>query len=144
MNGTAITNRLQNSFKIKDNNVYGSSYYWNFRTSSFKQAACLILLFFKFSYLLLIEYWYKMYITPELYIFFPFQMKMSDSSSVSWLKIIMYNIKCSQFFNVICLSVDCFCAFYVLVLYMTKQLPPQYNWNIVDSGVKHHNTKTII
>jgi hypothetical protein len=27
MNGTAITNRLQNSFKIKDNNVYGSSYY---------------------------------------------------------------------------------------------------------------------
>ena len=68
-----------------------------------------------------------MYITPELYIFFPFQMKMSDSSSVSWLKIIMYNIKYSQFFNAICLSVDCFCAFYVLVLYMTKQLPPQYN-----------------
>ena len=68
-----------------------------------------------------------MYITPELYIFFPFQMKMSDSSSVSWLKIIMYNIKCSQVFNVICLSVDCFCAFYVLVLYMAKQLPPQYN-----------------
>ena len=27
MNGTAITNRLQNAFKIKDNNVYGSSYY---------------------------------------------------------------------------------------------------------------------
>ena len=27
MNGTAITNLLQNSFKIKDNNVYGSSYY---------------------------------------------------------------------------------------------------------------------
>ena len=27
MNGTAITNRLQNSFKIKDNNLYGSSYY---------------------------------------------------------------------------------------------------------------------
>ena len=25
MKGTAITNRLQNSFKIKDNNVYGSS-----------------------------------------------------------------------------------------------------------------------
>jgi hypothetical protein len=25
-------------------NVYGSSYYWNFRTSSFKQVACLILL----------------------------------------------------------------------------------------------------
>ena len=24
-------------------NVYGSSYYWNFRTSSFKQVACLIL-----------------------------------------------------------------------------------------------------
>ena len=23
MNGTVITNRLQNSFKIKDNNVYG-------------------------------------------------------------------------------------------------------------------------
>ena len=23
-------------------NVYGSSYYWNFRTSSFKQVACLI------------------------------------------------------------------------------------------------------
>jgi hypothetical protein len=23
----AITNRLQNSFKIKDNNLYGSSYY---------------------------------------------------------------------------------------------------------------------
>ena len=43
MNGTAIANRLQNSFKIKDNNVYGSSYYWNFRTSSFKQVACLIL-----------------------------------------------------------------------------------------------------
>jgi hypothetical protein len=43
MNGTAITNRLQNSFKIKDNNVYESSYYWNFRTSSFKQVACLIL-----------------------------------------------------------------------------------------------------
>ena len=43
MNGTAITNRLQNSFKIKDNNLYGSSYYWNFRTSSFKQVACLIL-----------------------------------------------------------------------------------------------------
>jgi hypothetical protein len=46
MNGTVITNRLQNSFKIKDNNVYGSSYYWNFRTSSFKQVACLILVFF--------------------------------------------------------------------------------------------------
>ena len=30
MNGTIITNRIQNSFKIKDNNVYGSSYYWNF------------------------------------------------------------------------------------------------------------------
>jgi hypothetical protein len=46
MNGTAITNRLQNSFKIKDNNLYGSSsYYWNFRTSSFKQVACLILTF---------------------------------------------------------------------------------------------------
>jgi hypothetical protein len=44
MNGTVITNRLQNSFKIKDNNVYGSSYYWNFRTSSFKQVTCLILL----------------------------------------------------------------------------------------------------
>jgi hypothetical protein len=43
MNGTAITNRLQNSFTIKDNNVYGWSYYWNFRTSSFKQVACLIL-----------------------------------------------------------------------------------------------------
>jgi hypothetical protein len=43
MNGTVITNRLQNSFKIKDNNVYGSLYYWNFRTSSFKQVACLIL-----------------------------------------------------------------------------------------------------
>jgi hypothetical protein len=41
---TAITNRLQNSFKIKDNNVYGSSYYCNFRTSSFKQVAYLILL----------------------------------------------------------------------------------------------------
>ena len=27
MNGTAITNRLQNSIKIKDNNLYGSSYY---------------------------------------------------------------------------------------------------------------------
>ena len=24
-------------------NVYGSSYYWNFRTSSFKQVACLML-----------------------------------------------------------------------------------------------------
>ena len=47
MNGTAITNRLQNSFKIKDNNLYesSSSYYWNFRTSSFKQVACLILTF---------------------------------------------------------------------------------------------------
>jgi hypothetical protein len=44
MNGTVITNRLQNSFKIKDNNMYGSLYYWNFRTSSFKQVACLILL----------------------------------------------------------------------------------------------------
>ena len=43
MNGTAIANRLQNSFKIKDNNLYRSSYYWNFRTSSFKQVACLIL-----------------------------------------------------------------------------------------------------
>jgi hypothetical protein len=43
MNGTAIINRLQNSFKIKDNNLYRSSYYWNFRTSSFKQVACLIL-----------------------------------------------------------------------------------------------------
>jgi hypothetical protein len=27
-------------------NVYGSSYYWNFRTSSFKQVACLILSFY--------------------------------------------------------------------------------------------------
>jgi hypothetical protein len=27
MNGTVITNRLQNSFKIKDNNLHGSSYY---------------------------------------------------------------------------------------------------------------------
>jgi hypothetical protein len=45
MNGTVITNRLQNAFKIKDNNVYGSSYYWNFRTSSFKQVTCLILYF---------------------------------------------------------------------------------------------------
>ena len=27
MNGTAITNRLQNSFKIKDNNLHRSSYY---------------------------------------------------------------------------------------------------------------------
>jgi hypothetical protein len=43
MNGTVIANRLQNSFKIKDNNVYRSLYYWNFRTSSFKQVACLIL-----------------------------------------------------------------------------------------------------
>jgi hypothetical protein len=30
MNGTVIANRLQYSFKIKDNNVYGSLYYWNF------------------------------------------------------------------------------------------------------------------
>jgi hypothetical protein len=44
MNGTVITNQLQNSFKIKDNNVYGSSYYWPFKTSSFKQVACLILI----------------------------------------------------------------------------------------------------
>jgi hypothetical protein len=43
IDGRAIRNRLQNSFKIKDNNVYGSSYYWNFRTSSSKQVACLIL-----------------------------------------------------------------------------------------------------
>ena len=43
MNGIAIANRQQNSFKIKDNNVYGSSYYWNFRTSTFTQVACLIL-----------------------------------------------------------------------------------------------------
>jgi hypothetical protein len=50
MNGTAITNWLQNSFKIKDNNVYGSSYYWNFRTSSFKQVACLILVLQPFIY----------------------------------------------------------------------------------------------
>ena len=27
INGTVITNRQQNSFKIKDNNVYGSSHY---------------------------------------------------------------------------------------------------------------------
>jgi hypothetical protein len=32
-------------------NVYGSSYYWNFRTSSFKQVACLIL-FYQQLYLL--------------------------------------------------------------------------------------------
>ena len=44
MNGTVIANQLQNSFKIKDNNVYGSSYYWPFKTSSFKQVACLILI----------------------------------------------------------------------------------------------------
>ena len=31
-------------------NVYGSSYYWNFRTSSFKQVACLILSRYIFSY----------------------------------------------------------------------------------------------
>jgi hypothetical protein len=30
MSRTAIANLLQNSFKIKDNNVYGSWYYWNF------------------------------------------------------------------------------------------------------------------
>ena len=50
MNGTVITNQLQNSIKIKDNNVYGSSYYWNFRTSSFKQVARLILLTDKLSF----------------------------------------------------------------------------------------------
>jgi hypothetical protein len=43
MNGTVITNRLQNSFKIKDNNVYESLYYLSFRTSSFKQVTCFIL-----------------------------------------------------------------------------------------------------
>ena len=53
MNGTAIANRLQNSFKIKDNNMYRSSYYWNFRTSSFKQVACLILLLVHINYMLL-------------------------------------------------------------------------------------------
>ena len=31
-------------------NVYGSSYYWNFRTSSFKQVACLILFSIKILY----------------------------------------------------------------------------------------------
>jgi hypothetical protein len=52
--GTAITNRLQNSFKIKDNNLYRSSYYWNFRTSSFKQVACLIL---QFKYMMFTNFW---------------------------------------------------------------------------------------
>ena len=45
MNGTAVPSRLQNSFKIKDNNLYRSYYYLNFRTSSFKQVACLILIY---------------------------------------------------------------------------------------------------
>ena len=32
-------------------NVYGSSYYWNFRTSSFKQVACLILSYYLIRYI---------------------------------------------------------------------------------------------
>ena len=41
------------SFKLKDNNVYGSSYYWNFRTSSFKQVSCLILSLYIFHVILI-------------------------------------------------------------------------------------------
>jgi hypothetical protein len=86
MNGTVITNRQQNSFKIKDNNVCGSSYYWNFRTSSFKQVACLILtyipviynnIYYGFSLLhifsLVLQPWMSAYIrkTDEVYISVP-------------------------------------------------------------------------
>ena len=35
---------VRNCVRGGEANVYGSSYYWNFRTSSFKQVACLILL----------------------------------------------------------------------------------------------------
>ena len=34
---------VRNCVRGGEANVYGSSYYWNFRTSSFKQVACLIL-----------------------------------------------------------------------------------------------------
>jgi len=34
---------VRNCVRSGEANVYGSSYYWNFRTSSFKQVACLIL-----------------------------------------------------------------------------------------------------
>ena len=37
-------------------NVYGSSYYWNFRISSFKQVACLILSKHKFNNTILLRY----------------------------------------------------------------------------------------
>jgi hypothetical protein len=67
MNGTVITNRLQNSFKIKDNNVYGSLYYWNFRTSSFKQVACFILTkidtsFHQRSLISVFRIWFNVYL----------------------------------------------------------------------------------
>jgi hypothetical protein len=34
---------VRNCVRCGEANVFGSSYYWNFRTSSFKQVACLIL-----------------------------------------------------------------------------------------------------
>ena len=38
-----IIENVRNCVRGGEANVYGSSYYWNFRTSSFKQVACLIL-----------------------------------------------------------------------------------------------------
>jgi hypothetical protein len=38
-----IIESVRNCVRGGEANVYGSSYYWNFRTSSFKQVACLIL-----------------------------------------------------------------------------------------------------
>ena len=74
MNGTAITNRLQNSFKIKDNNVYRSSYYWNFRTSSFKQVACLILLNKVPSLYCSVTMYIRGYLLSHLIIIFHYQI----------------------------------------------------------------------
>jgi hypothetical protein len=39
----SIIEIVRNCVRGDEANVYGSSYYWNFKTSSFKQVACLIL-----------------------------------------------------------------------------------------------------
>jgi hypothetical protein len=52
----------------------------------------------------------------------------------------------------LCTRTTCLCCIFMVLDYSIKslridmvfQIPPRYNWNIVESGIKHHNTNPVL
>jgi hypothetical protein len=95
MNGTAITNRLQIAFKMKDYNLYRSSYYWNFRTSSFKQVPCLILIDFQFKPIFITNF-FKSIFTLYLFCFVHISYHSSRKKITRFINIVVLNVSDSS------------------------------------------------